>query len=295
MYGYQIMPRGSQPAHSRQHFMPRDSAVIAEARRRRKTTLTVSGDGEWLRAYGREPRKLLSEMAERGALLALGGGRYLVVDPGQTLIEQAAAWQIALDGVVHPYGDYYLGFMSAIVEHHLTDLESPTIYVALHRRSNVDREILIANRPVIFTYVSKPTRWFGVETVRVSRAERYQRSDIERTLIDCLDRPRLCGSTEVWVRAWERALRRDEVDVAKICDYAMRLGPSVSRRAGFMLTVGGHGEEARQRLSYVVKPGGSVLLDPSAKARPNAERDTTWGVALNVTRDFIDGMFAYGK
>jgi len=149
----------------------------------------------------------------------------------------------------------------------------------------------VAGRPITTTVLLSDLM-FGLESVRISRSERYSRSDIERTLIDCLDRPRLCGSAEVWIRAWERGLRQESVDVARLCDYARRMGPFVARRAGLLLTVGGHEEEAKELLPEFVRPGGTVLLDSSLPRRAKQERDTTWGVGLNITREFVAGMFA---
>jgi predicted transcriptional regulator of viral defense system len=279
-----------------QRFTARDSAVITEAERRRRRVLVLSEDAEWLSAFSTRPRLLLSRMASRGALHALGGGRYLITPPGRPSIHQAAPWQVVLDGAMHPYGDYYVGFLSALVEHHLTDLDSPTIYVAVQRRSDINQKPVVGNREVVVARIGDAKHWFGSDKVRISRSESYMRSDLERTLVDCLYRPDLCGSAELYVLGWARALRSDKVDVERLCDYALRLGSATARRSGFLLTIGGHADEARSYLSSVARPsGGADRFDASLPRQSGAERETEWGLHLNVSRNAIEGWFAYGK
>jgi predicted transcriptional regulator of viral defense system len=281
---------------ARQSYTVRDSALIAESERRRRRVLTLREDEPWLLAHSSNPRLLLSRMADRGALKKLGGGRYVIAQPGRASLAQTTSWPVILDGIIRPYGDYYLGFLSAFVSHHLTDIESPTIYVAVHREKTIRRKLTLMNREIITTKVSKSDAWFGIESVRISRSEAYQRSDLERTLIDALWLPQYCGSPEIYALGWARALRRDEIDIEKLCGYALALGESVTRRAGFMLTAGGFNSEAREYLASSFTPrAATVTFDPSIKTSGRHERDREWGVSLNVKRETVEGWFAYGK
>lgn len=282
------------PTH--QSFTARDSKVIAEAVRRRRQVLVLKEDEEWLLAFSDRPRRLLRRMSERGALKALGGGRYVITQPGKPHLLQAAPWQVILDGEMHPYGPYYLGFLSALVEHHLTDIESPTIYVAVQRASDITRKLTVTGREVRIRRYTDEKFWFGVEPVRISRSERYYRSDLERTLVDCLHRPAFCGSPEIYILGWARALRSGNIDVEKLCGYSLRLSAAAARRAGFLLSAMGHGEEAKEHLASVHRPpGGSDRFDASLPEAKGAERDTDWGLSMNVPRAAIEGFLAYGK
>lgn len=273
-----------------QSFTPLDTAVIREARRRRRSVLVLREDKDWLTSFSRHPRELLRRMAGRGALQSLGRGRYAIVDRvGAASVEEAAPWQVLADGLLAPYGDYYLGYLTAIVEHGLTDLESPTIYAALRGRGrDLKAELRVVDRPVVVSSVVE-RKWFGVEPVRLSRAERYQRADLHRTLVDCLDRPQLCGSAELYVSAWARALNGTGVEIATLCDYALRMGASVAQRAGLLLTVLGFEEAAREHLASVVGRRTYVVFDRAAQFEAERERDPTWGVILNIPRDVLEG------
>jgi predicted transcriptional regulator of viral defense system len=208
-------------------------------------------------------------MAERGAMQPIGRGRYAIVDRvGVATVEEAAPWQVLADGLLAPYGDYYLGYLTAIVEHGLTDLESPTIYAALRGRGrDLKTALRVVDRPIVLSSIVD-RKWFGVETVRLSRAERYLRSDIHRALIDCLDRPQLCGSAEIYVSAWVRALKGGSVDIPTLCGFE---------------------EPARKHLATIVGRRTYVVFDRAAQFEGEDERDPTWGVILNIPHDVLEG------
>lgn len=263
--------------------------MIREARRRRRSVLTLREDEEWLRGLTPNPRRLVQRMAERGALRALGRGRYAIAGLATESLEEAASWQVLADGLLSPYGDYYLGYLTALVEHRLTDVEEATIYAALRGRSRtLGGELHVGRRPLVVTFVVD-RKWFGVEPVRVARAERYFRSDVERALVDCLDRPQLCGSTELYVRAWQRALSEERVNLDALCAYAARMGAAVAQRTGLLLSLTGRAEEAKQRLAPFVGRKTYVLFDPSARFAGVSEKDPTWRVILNVPRNALEG------
>jgi predicted transcriptional regulator of viral defense system len=268
-------------------YTPLDTAVIREARRRRRSVLVLREDGDWLRTFTEDPKGLLRRMARRGALQSIERGRYAIVDRvGAASAEEAASWQVLADGLLSPYGEYYLGYLTAIVEHGLTDLDSPTIYAAL-RGDAPDGQLAVIDRRVVVTSLVG-SKWFGVEPVRLSRAERYYRSDLERTLVDCLDRPQLCGSPELYVTAWARGLSEGRVDIAKLCRYALDLSASVAQRAGVLLSLAGRDEEAREHLAAVL--GRKTYPDFDSRTTFNGrKRDPTWRVVMTIPHGVLEG------
>lgn len=71
-----------------------------------------------------------------------------------------------------------------------------------------------------------------------------QVSDLERTVIDGLRQPEYCGGvTEVAKALW---MRHQDIETAKLVDYALRLGVgAVSRRLGYVLDLYGIAPEAQ--------------------------------------------------
>jgi|1185.fasta_scaffold00032_4 predicted transcriptional regulator of viral defense system len=268
-------------------YTPLDTAVIREARRRRRSVLVLREDREWLQTFSTDPKGLLKRMSRRGALQSIDRGRYAIVERvGAASAEEAAPWQVLADGLLSPYGSYYLGYLTAIVEHSLTDLESPTIYAALQGDAP-DGQLQVIQRPLVVTSLVE-SKWFGVEPVRLSRTERYYRSDLERTMVDCLDRPQLCGSPEVYVTAWSRGLSEGRVDIAKLCRYALDLSASVAQRAGLLLSLAGREDEAREHLAAVLGRKSYPDFD-SRTTFKGTDRDPTWRVVMTIPREVLEG------
>ena len=80
----------------------------------------------------------------------------------------------------------------------------------------------------------KPEHLFGTTEHWVTKTEKVQVSDVERTVLDGLTQSEYCGGfTDVAKGLW---MRRDDVDAGKLVDYALRLGVgAVIRRLGFLL------------------------------------------------------------
>ena len=75
-------------------------------------------------------------------------------------------------------------------------------------------------------------RLFGTVRVWVHDA-RIVMTDLERTLLDGLARPRHCGDFAEVLHAFEVAM--DRMDVERIATYAMRLGTATAKRLGWIL------------------------------------------------------------
>ena len=78
----------------------------------------------------------------------------------------------------------------------------------------------------------RPGRHFGTEQVWAHDA-RVAITDLERTLLDGLSRPRLCGDFAEVLHALEVAM--DRVDIRRISAYAVRLGTATAKRLGWIL------------------------------------------------------------
>jgi predicted transcriptional regulator of viral defense system len=282
-----------------QSFTRRDTEIIKRARRKRRSVLVLDEDREWLREFAAEPRKLLSSMAQRGALIRLGAGRYAVPDLGAPSAAYRS-WQPLVHARLAPLGDYYVGFLSALSEHRLTDISDKTVTAAVNfgHRQLIAGEVSVAGRRL--RVVRSDRRVFddshGIETGRLSRVEVYRRSNPTRTLVDALWHPELCGSTELWATCWGRAARTDVLDVEAACAYGQALGSSVARRVGLMLDLTGHADAALEMLPQRVRRADRVVgIDAAADVEPETPVDPLWKVSYNVPRDRLEGWVSYGK
>lgn len=281
-----------------QRFTRKDTEVIRQARKRRLDTIVLRRDRPWLEALSPDPTDLLRRMARRGALIPLGGGRYGIAEVGSRSLTMSMTWQAVLDAELGPLGPYYVGFMTALEEHRLTDLDEPSITVAIgFHNDRLERSaVTVAGRELRVTTMQPQSLEFGVETHHQSRNRRYRRSDLERTLLDCHERPRMLPSAETWIRAWAQAFREERVEISKLLDYSLRMGTSACRRTGVLLALLGHGEAARDAFPGRVRRADRIvpfLVDEQPSA--SADIDPYWRVAWNVPVDLIERWLSYGR
>ena len=171
---------------------------------------------------------------------------------------------------VHPYAT--LSHLSALVFHSLTD-DLPKGITALLPSGErgdllptgtepLDWESLalvtgkavsrILDQPVHWTRTD-PSRYFGFREY-APRGYPVRVTTPERTLLDCLQRPELCGGIEGALQAWVRA--RDLLDVALLVSYVNRLDIAILRqRVGFVLAELGFASRPRG-VATISKPRG---------------------------------------
>ena len=267
-----------------------ESTLLRRLAEEQRTTLWIRQDRALLRSVTSAPSSLLSRMAGKGVLISLGGGRYVVSSWAGDSLAQAAPFNVLLDATLREYGRYYLGFLSAVIEHRLTDEHSWMVYVALPDDTTFrDSRLVIDQRPVLTTRISGAHRWVGIEKIRATRREYYWRSTLERTLVDTVYRPRLSGGIELIVGAWARSQERD-VDLDAVCDYARAMSGAVSRRVGYLLTRLGHQDVAVKHLGDLRGQRNKVLLDASSTYGEGSwPREREWGVAVNVPEHALSG------
>jgi predicted transcriptional regulator of viral defense system len=106
----------------------------------------------------------------------------------------------------------------------------------------------------------KPDRFFGTEKVWLDDA-RMVVTDPERTLIDGLTMPHLCGDFAEVLEAFR--VRGDDLDVARVVDYALKLDAITAKRLGWALDkmgIEGSHIDALENIPV----SGYGKLDPSA-------------------------------
>ena len=129
----------------------------------------------------------------------------------------------------------------------------------------------------------KPEHFFGTTDHWATKQEKVTVSDLERTVLDGLRQPEYCGGvTEVAKGMW---IRRTDVDVGRLVEYALRLNVgAVMRRLGFLMEVYGLGAAAdRERLRGSARAETYSLLDPVMP--PQGKHTAKWHLRLNVDPD----------
>ena len=174
--------------------------------------------------------------------------------------------------------DYYLSHASAMDVHRMTTQPQRVVYAAspLARRK---RTIFGAE----FRFIRCPrSRFFGLSEQWVDKQEKVMVSDLERTVLDGLKAPEYCGGVgEVAKGFW---MRRSDMDVRKLMDYAARLDTSaVTGRLGYLMELLGIGEESDRAALQERLGKAYVLLDPTLPAE--GKFLSKWRLRLNIAAE----------
>lgn len=268
---------------------------VAAAKRR---TVSLPADREWLAEITPHYARLLDRMTARKSLYRVLRGQYVVAPRATDGVDQAAAAELLVDLVLRGQGEYYLGFLSALIAHRLTDLHASTLYAAIRQENPTDlTTVSLAGRELKLVRLS-PSRWSSGENererVRVQQGlkEFVWRSTLERTLVDGLLRPELCGGIETVVTSWGRASEHERVDWTTVWAIAKRIGIATARRAAYLLIRSGHEHVLAGDLPALNVKGAATPLDRSngyGMTRAEATRDPQTGVLVNVPLEQLRG------
>ena len=222
-------------------------------------------------------RRLLSDLVQKKWLIRLAPGNYLIVplSAGEKA-EFSENWYVVAKHLIEP-NPYYLSYYSALDIHEMTTQPLMTIYISSTKRRK-SREVLGATYRFIYANSSK---LWGIEEVWVKPTEKVMVSDLERTIIDCLDNPKLCGGiSELAKGLWRK---RSEIDYFKLVKYVDRFrSKAVAKRLGFLLELYNIEEIVVSKLRKHVTSS-FVMLDPSLPAK--GKRQSLWGLRVNLDPD----------
>jgi len=177
--------------------------------------------------------KVLAALKAKGAALRLGRGRYALVSPeaiqgtgafGQDLLAVAAEF-LELEGQ-----DYMAAYLTAAYLHGILEQVPQSVQIAV---TNQRRELRLSESQRVRFVAVLSRNFFGAQELRYG--ERLLKvTDLEKTVLDCLDRLDLAGGLTQAVDILRAA--SDKLDGKKLLDYAKRLGNrSLQERLGYIL------------------------------------------------------------
>jgi predicted transcriptional regulator of viral defense system len=172
---------------------------------------------------------------------------------------------------------YYLGYYTAMELHQMTQHPVRTVFVAVttHHR-------MLRFGPARIRFVKLiPEKIFGEENRRIE-GHVVKVAGLERTFLDCVDRPELCGGLEEVFRGFTR--RHADLNPDLLMRFVYRLNqPVLTKRIGFLLEAAGYGNP--ETLWELERAAGKLKrYTPLDKAQPNrpGERNRRWELILNV-------------
>jgi len=139
-----------------------------------------------------------------------------------------------------------------------------------------------------FRFISiKAEHFFGTTRHWVTKQESVEVSDLERTVIDGLYHPEYCGGvSEVAKGLW---MRQEDIDTAKLVQYALRLKVgAVIRRLGFLLELYRLGAEQGLKPLQDALTATYVPLDPILPR--DGKHSARWRLLLNISPDELEAV-----
>lgn len=216
----------------------------------------------------------LSELVKRKVLARIKPGKYLVLQTGAENT-QLRNWPVIARELVLPH-PYFISYYSAMRLHGMTSHPLFEVCVTvLHRLG--DKKV--SDFKYRFIYCKKEHFW-GDETRWVTKQEQVRVSDLERTTLDGLDRPDLCGGVLEVVRGiWAK---KADINSKKMLEYAKKFRTKAAlKRLGLIFETLKIKEDISGELVKMLEgPKDYILLDPAASGQ--GKHLKRWHVVLNL-------------
>ena len=214
---------------------------------------------------------LLSRLEKRGWVERIEKGKYIIIPLGAEKGEYTLHEFIIGSLLVKPST---IAYWSALNYHGFTEQIPNTVFVqTTTRKKRQDLRIFGVRYKIIRI---KPEKFFGIEKIWIEEFQ-VPITDREKTVIDCLDKPRYCGGIIEIAKAF-----REELDTEKLREYALRMDNSaIIRRLGYLCDY----FEVSIDLPKP-KTRNYILLDPTMPGEGNV--DSKWRVIVNVELEGLE-------
>lgn len=266
---------------TRKGLSTRESLLLSKLSGRGKRIIGIKDIQETLEISYENAKKTAVDLEKKKWLDRLGRGRYLIVplEAGEKGLYTEHEFLIASE-VTSPY---YIGFLSALNYHGVTEQSPMTVLVATTKRT---RDRTIHGIPYHFVTLKK-SKFFGFKEYAVENST-ANISDPEKTLVDCLDHLEYSGGIEEIVKGLAGL---ESLSLRKLVDYAIRTGNgAVIKRLHYLLHLLNHKipENLAEKLSEHYSRHYS-LLDPTAPEK--GKHSSRWMLRLNVSeKDLLGGI-----
>ncbi len=228
---------------------------------------------------------VVSGLKKKGRVRQVERGKYLLI-PARAGVEgywAESPWVI----VPHLIDVYYVGFWTAMNYWGMTEQIPYTVFVATTKRKK-KRILKFGNQKFEFVTLSKK-KFFGFVEQKASKAETFNISSKEKTIIDGLTHPEYCGGMPEVAKAMWNA--RDDVSWSAVLEMSKRSGVgAVLRRLGYLLSILDIEQGIANDLKNTFK--GYHFLDPNA-TKEILDYSKEYGLIINRSRNRLLGWREY--
>ncbi len=262
---------------------PRVAFLVAELYERQKTIFS-NKDVEEITGLGpKSARGLADRLVDRGLATRLKPGLFILVpaELGHERDYMGDPYVVAAE--IAGGTRYYVSHASAMDIHRMVTQPQLVVYTTT---TQAIRPRFILGIEFRFVHC-KPEHFFGVMDHWVTKTRKIRVSDLERTVIDGLRHSEYCGGfSEIAKGFW---MRREEIDVKKLVEYAMTLDiGAVYRRLGYLLELFETEQAEQMELLRRKLTSSYVLLDPMLPVE--GKFIARWRLRLNVSPEEIEAV-----
>jgi predicted transcriptional regulator of viral defense system len=224
-------------------------------------------------------RKVIRNLVRKGWLARLVGGRYMLLPPehGPENIGEQNVLALA-SATIHPS---YVGWWSAAAFHGFTTQKPLSLSVAVLRQAPAR---LIEGTDVRFVKVAQ-RKFFGFQDYAVYGRHASLSTPV-KTLVDCIDRPDLCGGASELTRIVHSAM--GDIDPDGLVEAALKMASiSLLQRLGFLTDLVGKQlpESARHRLREAIPRSARSAFGRRKRKDGDIGYVSEWGLLVNARRE----------
>jgi len=267
---------------------PNESHVVLTMAEQGRREIVRSEIIELLGVSPKAADHVISSLRRKGWLERASWGKYLLIEPDQGPEALGESNLLALAScIVDPY---YIGFGTAATHYGLTTQHRNVIWLVTPKRLR-DRRVGEAEVRIVNPVGSK---FFGYSSLDVL-GYKTNISDLEKTVIDCVNRPELAGG--IGEAAYILATASRRFDWKKLTDYLERIGSSsLIRRFGWLTDYVGADipHDVRECLLRLAGHGRTTFFGPKSKLARAIGYNDTWHLFVNVTQKELQGCAVLG-
>ena len=220
--------------------------------------------------------KVLSSMVEKGMLIKLNRNLYNIVPTSSDAQNYIPDWHIAAKHLMTGR-KYYIGYYSAMQIHGLITQPSLKEIIVTESRLSTSTKII---QNVEFQFVfNVPKRFFGYKSTWINDYEKVMVSDLEKTIVDAVTKPHLCGGmVEVGKAIYET---QDKIDFEKLLKYlTQNKSHAATKRYLFICDL--LGMKWTSYYESMLQNSGSSYSVLDTSAADDGKKNSRFGLKINI-------------
>ncbi|MEA1912422.1 MAG: type IV toxin-antitoxin system AbiEi family antitoxin domain-containing protein [candidate division WOR-3 bacterium] len=214
---------------------------------------------------------ILSRLERKGWIERIEKGKYMIIPLGAEKGKYTLNEFVIGSMLIKPY---CIAYWSALNFYGLTEQIPNVVFIqSIARKKKQEKEIFGVRYRVVRV---RDYKFFGIRKEWIEETQ-INITDMEKTIIDCLDKPQYCGG----VVEVAKALKSESIDRKKLADYAGQIGNSgVMRRLGYLCDF--LGVDIDIPLS---KTRNYLLLDPTMPQK--GLKNAKWRLVINLNEKIL--------